>query len=232
MERNFKMTTPTLPEHIGGFQHLGPHVRSEANDIIVRHGKPLFFNPYPNALVADVEAAYQNLHVYREMPCPRQGGDRALTKDEMECQQRSNTGPLRIEQTYKGPAQSFHRIGPTGLPLPTEAKATLPTDAKERKNIPIYSGFLKYFPLAVAYVAQVSKRGNDQHNPGTPLHWDRSKSGDELDAAARHLLEAGSFDSDGTRHSGKAAWRSMANLQKELEEAERKGEPWFKEPTK
>ena len=93
----------------------------------------------------------------------------------------------------------------------------LPTDAAARKAIPIYSGFVKYFPDAMAAVAACSKAGNDQHNPGTPLHWDRSKSGDELDALQRHLMEAGTIDTDGIRHSAKVAWRAMANLQKEIE---------------
>jgi hypothetical protein len=56
----------------------------------------------------------------------------------------------------------------------------LPTDAKQRKSVPIYSGVIKYFPNALAAVAELSRIGNDQHNPGKPLHWDRSKSGDEL----------------------------------------------------
>jgi hypothetical protein len=94
---------------------------------------------------------------------------------------------------------------------------TLPTDAQERKDTPVFSGVLKYFPKALAEVARVSKAGNDQHNPGAPLHWDRSKSGDELDALTRHLLEAGLIDSDGIRHSAKLAWRALANLEKELE---------------
>ena len=47
--------------------------------------------------------------------------------------------------------------------------AALPTDAKERKNLPIASGVLDYFPKALAEVARVSKVGNDQHNgEGTP----------------------------------------------------------------
>ena len=45
----------------------------------------------------------------------------------------------------------------------------LPTDPKERKKIPIYSGVLKYFPDAIAAVAAVSFAGNEQHNPGEPL---------------------------------------------------------------
>jgi hypothetical protein len=52
------------------------------------------------------------------------------------------------------------------------------------------------------------------------LHWDRSKSSDELDALTRHLVEAGTLDSDGILHSGKVAWRSLANLEKELERME------------
>jgi hypothetical protein len=100
----------------------------------------------------------------------------------------------------------------------------LPTDAKERKDTPLFSGVLKYFPDALAYVAKVSKAGNDQHNPGKPLHWSRGKSGDHEDCAARHLLESGTVDSDGLRHSGKLAWRALAILQLELE-AEREVKP-------
>jgi hypothetical protein len=91
--------------------------------------------------------------------------------------------------------------------------------AQKRKGTPVFSGVLRYFPLAISEVARASKVGNDQHNPNTPLHWDRSKSGDELDALARHLMEAGTFDTDGVRHSTKVAWRALANLEKELENA-------------
>lgn len=86
-----------------------------------------------------------------------------------------------------------------------------------RKQTPVFSGVLNYFPDAIREVAQCSFVGNEQHNPNTPLHWDRSKSGDELDALTRHLLEAGTIDSDGIRHSAKVAWRALANLQKEIE---------------
>lgn len=91
------------------------------------------------------------------------------------------------------------------------------TEAEKRKATPVFSGVVKYFPDAMCAVAQCSMAGNEQHNPGKPLHWDRSKSGDELDACMRHLMEAGTIDSDGIRHSTKAAWRALANLQKELE---------------
>jgi hypothetical protein len=78
---------------------------------------------------------------------------------------------------------------------------------------------IDYFPDALAEIALVSRTGNDQHNPGAPLHWDRSKSGDESDALIRHFLERGEFDTDGMRHSAKVAWRALALLQKELEAA-------------
>lgn len=88
---------------------------------------------------------------------------------------------------------------------------------EDRKKIPVYSGVLKYFPDAIKEVAKCSYVGNEQHNPGTPLHWDRNKSGDELDALMRHLIDAGTIDTDGIRHSAKVAWRALANLQKEIE---------------
>ena len=100
-------------------------------------------------------------------------------------------------------------------------------DKDKRKQIPIYTGLIKYFPKALAEVARVSYIGNQQHHPDKPLHWDRSKSTDELDALARHLIEAGTIDTDGVRHSAKVAWRSLANLEKELENE--RDEDWYKD---
>ncbi len=88
---------------------------------------------------------------------------------------------------------------------------------QQRKETPIYSGVLMYFPDAIREIARCSFIANEQHNPGTKMHWDRSKSGDELDALTRHLMEAGTMDDDGILHSTKVAWRALANLQKELE---------------
>lgn len=107
-------------------------------------------------------------------------------------------------------------------------EAHLPPGATDRKGIPVATGFIDYFPDAVAAVAQLSRIGNDQHNPGTPLHWDRSKSGDESDCLMRHFLERGTFDNDGVRHSVKVAWRAMALLQKEIEAAKERLEPIFR----
>ncbi len=114
----------------------------------------------------------------------------------------------------------------TGAGLPWEkyeadvpVKAPITSPAQARKDTPVFSGVMKYFPKAILEVARCSKAGNDQHNPGKDLFWDRSKSGDELDALTRHLLEAGTMDTDGIRHSAKVAWRALANLEKELEDA-------------
>jgi hypothetical protein len=88
---------------------------------------------------------------------------------------------------------------------------------EQRKQRPVYSGVLKYFPDALLEVAHASWAGNEQHHPGEELWWDKSKSTDELEALARHLLEAGTLDTDGVRHSAKVAWRALANLQRELD---------------
>jgi len=81
------------------------------------------------------------------------------------------------------------------------AKMILPEDPQTRKNTPITTGVLDYFPLALAAVAQCSKAGNDQHNPGQPLHWAKGKSTDHADCIARHLIDRGTTDTDGIRHS-------------------------------
>lgn len=92
----------------------------------------------------------------------------------------------------------------------------LTTDKQERKRTPIFSGVIAYFPLALAAVARVSWIGNEQHNPGEPLHWARGKSADHLDAAIRHLTDYAmgcKIDDDGEPHLAKAMWRIGAQLQ-------------------
>lgn len=98
-----------------------------------------------------------------------------------------------------------------------QSKMILPTDSAERKCIPITSGVLDYFPLAIAEVAKASYAGNQQHHEGSALHWDKSKSTDHSDCISRHLIDRGKVDSDGIKHSAKLAWRALALLQIELE---------------
>jgi hypothetical protein len=91
------------------------------------------------------------------------------------------------------------------------------TDAVERKARPLVTGVLDYFPDALLEVAYCSRVGNDQHNPGQPIHWAKEKSTDEADALGRHLLQRGKLDTDGVRHSAKVAWRALALLQREID---------------
>lgn len=92
----------------------------------------------------------------------------------------------------------------------------LPIDAAKRKAIPLCNGVLDYFPDALAAVAEVSMIGNEQHNPGQPLHWSREKSFDHPNTVLRHMVERGTLDIDTARHSAKLAWRALANLQVEI----------------
>jgi hypothetical protein len=93
----------------------------------------------------------------------------------------------------------------------------LPEGSQERKDLPVVTGVLDYFPAALAAVAEVSKVGNDKHNPGQPLHWSRGKSTDHADCIGRHLVDRGTKDDQGIRHSAYVAWRALALLQEELE---------------
>lgn len=91
---------------------------------------------------------------------------------------------------------------------------------EQRKTYPLYSGLLKYFPDALMEVAHTSWIGNEQHHKGEPLHWDRSKSTDQLDAAIRHITDHAKGlekDTDNVYHLAKAIWRLSAELQLILE---------------
>ncbi len=117
-------------------------------------------------------------------------------------------------------------VGSSKAPMSTVS--ALPSDSAERKDIPLARGCLDYFPAALAAVAEVSRVGNEKHNPGQPLHWSKDKSNDHADCAARHLLEPFGIDTsygEGKRilHSVAAAWRSLANAQTEIEELRKQG---------
>jgi len=114
--------------------------------------------------------------------------------------------PMTIISGYQEALEQHHSLEPT------HTASGLPTDAKERKAIPVYTGFINYFPKAIAAVAKISLVGGIQHGQtAETLHWDRSKSGDELDAMMRHILD-GDWE--------QVAWRAMANLEKKLEASE------------
>ena len=64
---------------------------------------------------------------------------------------------------------------------------------KERKDIPVFTGFLNYFPDAIREVAKASRIANEQHNPNTPVHWDRAKSGGTTPCTLMTALGSGTF---------------------------------------
>jgi hypothetical protein len=101
--------------------------------------------------------------------------------------------------------------------------AGLPTDPKARKATPLYSGVLKYFPRALIAVSRCSFIGNEQHNPGQPLHWAKGKSTDHEDCMLRHLTDhvlGVPMDTDKIPHRVKVAWRALAALETAIENGE------------
>jgi len=88
---------------------------------------------------------------------------------------------------------------------------------EQKKERPVYNGVLKYFPDAILEVAYVSYIANQQHNPGTEMHWDKTKSIGTGDEIIRHLMSKDKFDTDGTRHLAKVVWRSLELLQRQLD---------------
>tara|TARA_Y100000994_G_scaffold249120_1_gene259189 strand:+ start:10979 stop:11356 length:378 start_codon:yes stop_codon:yes gene_type:complete len=110
------------------------------------------------------------------------------------------------EWNYACATHSNFQLSLPGLDNQTKI---LPSDSQERKAIPVYTGFIKYFPRAIAAVTKVSLQGGLQHGQTEDtLHWNRALSGDELDAMMRHVLD---------QDWAQVAWRAMANLEKQLE---------------
>lgn len=101
----------------------------------------------------------------------------------------------------------------------------LPADSAARKRIPIFTGAIKYFPRALAKVAGISLKGNEQHHPGKPLHWDKSKSTDHLDALVRHLVDSLDPEHDAIEALAQAAWRALAELETRLENVAKRTQP-------
>ncbi len=102
-------------------------------------------------------------------------------------------------------------------PALPKAVAPVPDSHAGRKQRPVCTGVLDYFPDALLEVAYCSFIANEQHNPGEPMHWAKDKSIGRGDEIIRHLIDRGKTDSDGIRHSAKLAWRALELLQREIE---------------
>jgi len=89
-----------------------------------------------------------------------------------------------------------------------------PEGASERHEYPVFTGLLAYFPRACAAVANVSFIGNEQHQPGEPMHWAKEKSIGTGDQVVRHtmqgVLEGSAY------HLAQAAWRALELLERKL----------------
>jgi hypothetical protein len=143
---------------------------------------------------------------------------------------------------YRRPVGSYHRVyitGPGGdfqwdaapdgirtrmlWPNATPGYGPAPMPAAvDRKAEPVFSGVMAYFPLTMRAMSRLSKAGNDKHNPGEPLHWNRATSMDDADALARHLLDhaqdpTGVDPDSGELHAVSTAWRACAVSEKALE---------------
>lgn len=89
-----------------------------------------------------------------------------------------------------------------------------------RKKVPIATGVLDFFPNALAEVSKVSVAGAAQRG-SEELVYNKDVARDQhADCLLRHLIDRGDFDNDGVRHSAKVAWRALALLQKEIEDAD------------
>lgn len=129
------------------------------------------------------------------------------------CPDCPNPNRCNVSNDCMGADPSDYRPAPVEY-VQSNGAPVLPGDSAARKATPIASGVLDYFPLALAAVARHSKRSNEKHNPGEPMHWSRGKSDDHADCIIRHLIDRGTIDPDsGELHDVALAWRALAQLQ-------------------
>lgn len=114
---------------------------------------------------------------------------------------------------------------------------TLPTDSDERKDVPVLSGCMNYFPAALAWIARISVKGDRKHNPenaGNPPFHARGKSMDHGDCIVRHTMDIEDLKAHLKRtdlvpnnspaihqlleEAAYRAWRSCAELQQLCED--------------
>lgn len=97
--------------------------------------------------------------------------------------------------------------------------ANITDDNSTRKRIPMATGLLDMFPRALAQIAELSRYSAEKHTGGV-IFLDKHHSDDDANALVRHMADRGTLDKNGFRHSCEAAWRGLAMLEHELEEAE------------
>lgn len=103
-----------------------------------------------------------------------------------------------------------------------KAAKNMKSESQQRKETPVWSGVLRYFPDAIQAVARVSFKGDVKHNGPNDgsrnIQWSRDKSTDQEDCVVRHMLTPDEIDPDtGETHLTHAAWRVLAALQLQIE---------------
>ena len=86
--------------------------------------------------------------------------------------------------------------------------------SQDRKNTPLFTGFMLYFGKAMNMCALHSFISNFKHNPGEPLHWSKGKSNDHGDCILRHQMDYWEIDPEnGLPMAVSVFWRGGAQLE-------------------
>lgn len=123
---------------------------------------------------------------------------------------------LSSEQTINSPKVIPIDVTPTGVKRTdstTPLKPCLPVSGRPTH----LSSVIYYWPNALAALAELNVQGNMQHYGNADnVQWVHKVSNKHIDKLLNHLIDHGTLDTDGIRHSTKVAWRALANLEDEL----------------
>jgi hypothetical protein len=142
------------------------------------------------------------------------GSDKASFSDTDSYMVRDSSGGRGIEKN-----DAFETIFNPGGTIMVETGKPL-TESEYRKQHPVYTCVIEYFPDVLMALAHHGWKANEKHNPGTTPHWDKSKSTDEKDSLVRHLIDVAKgeiIDEDGLDAEVAIVWRACANLQRRFD---------------
>ncbi len=99
-------------------------------------------------------------------------------------------------------------------PKPADWRMQYDNSSARRKDRPVFDGCLQYAPAALLLVSELSRLGNDKHNPGQPLHHARGKSSDHGNCIIRHQMTFMDVDLEVNMiEAVHVAWRALMQLQ-------------------
>lgn len=154
---------------------------------------------------------YTDGWIYFISPCQTADFELRMTASEVE-DYVTTSDPTDLAARHCTPPAAVPNAVPD--PRPVGWRMQHSEDSQRRKDQPVFAGFLQYMPAAIRLASELSRIGNEKHNPGEPMYHNRSKSSDNGEALVRHQMDVGQIDPDtDLDYAVHVFWRAGIQLQ-------------------